>query len=72
MATTFDKKGKIVKEFAKVARVDAPATVAPRGRIELPVAVPVKLDHDAKAVRVRFVVRVVQTGREGTADATLQ
>lgn len=72
MTTTFDKKGKVVKESAKVAKVDAPATVPPRGRIELPIVVPVKLDHDSKAVRMRVVVRIVQTGREGTADATLQ
>jgi VWFA-related protein len=72
MTTTFDKKGKVLKEVAKVAKVDAPATVSPRGRIELPVVVAVKVDHDSKAVRVRFVVRIVQTGREGTADATLQ
>ncbi len=72
VTTTFDKKGKVVKEIAKVAKIDAPATVSPKGRIELPIMVPVKLDHDPKAVRVRFVVRIVQTGREGTADATLQ
>jgi hypothetical protein len=55
-----------------VAKVDAPATVPPKGRIELPIMVPLKLDHDSKAVRLRVVVRIVQTGREGTADATLQ
>jgi VWFA-related protein len=70
--TTFDKKGKVLKQTAKIAQIDAPATVAPRGRIELPIGIPIKLDHDPKAVRVRFVVRVVQTGREGTADASLQ
>jgi VWFA-related protein len=70
--TTFDKKGKVVKEVAKVAKIDAPANEPPRGRIELPIDVPIKLDHDSKAVRVRFVVRIAQTGREGTADATLQ
>lgn len=72
VTSTFDKNGKMLKETAKVAKVDAPADVPPRGRIELPITVPVKLDHNPKAVRVRFVVRIVQTGREGTADATLQ
>jgi hypothetical protein len=72
MTTTFDKKGKIIKEIAKLAKIDAPASVPPRGRIEMPVVVPITLEHDPKAVRVRFVVRIVQTGREGTADATLQ
>lgn len=70
--TTFDKKGKVLKEVAKVAKIDAAASVPPRGRIEMPIDVPIKLDHDPKVVRVRFVVRIVQTGREGTADATLQ
>jgi hypothetical protein len=70
--TIFDKKGKVLKEVAKVAKIDAAASVPPRGRIEMPIDVPIKLDHDPKAVRVRFVVRIVQTGREGTADATLQ
>jgi VWFA-related protein len=72
MTTTFDKKGKVVKEIAKVGKVDAPSTVPPKGRIELPITVPLKLDHDSKAVRLRVVVRIVQTGREGTADAALQ
>jgi VWFA-related protein len=71
VTTTFDKNGKILKETAKVAKVPAPGTVPPRGRIEIPISVPVKLDHNPKAVRVRFVVRISQTGREGTADATL-
>jgi hypothetical protein len=71
MTTTFDKKGKVLKEIAKVAKIDAPASVPAKGRIEVPIVVPIKLEHDSKAVRVRFVVRIVQTGREGTADATL-
>ena len=72
MTTTFDKKGKVLEETAKIAKIDAPSTVPPKGRIELPIAVPLKIDHDPKAVRLRVVVRIVQTGREGTADATLQ
>jgi len=72
MTMTFDKKGKALKEIAKVDKIDAPSTVPPRGNIQQPVIVPVTLDHNPKAVRVRFVVRITQTGREGTADATLQ
>jgi VWFA-related protein len=71
VATTFDKKDKVLKEDAKVAKVPAPAGVPPRGRIEVPIIAPVKVEHNAKAVRVRFVVRITQTGREGTADVTL-
>jgi VWFA-related protein len=72
VTTTFDKKGKVLKQIGKVLKVDAPATVPPRSRLELPIGTPIKLDHDPKAVRVRVVVRIVQTGHEGTADATLQ
>src|ERR1035441_114551 len=71
VTTTFDKKDKVIKEVAKVAKIHAPADVPPRGRIELPITVPIKIEHDPKAVRVRFVVRISQTGREGTADATM-
>ena len=72
MTMTFDKKGNVLKEVAKAASMNAPTTVPPRGRIGLPVTIPIKVDHDPKAVRVRFVVRINQTGREGTADAKLQ
>jgi len=72
MATTFDKKDKVLKKEAKVAQVPAPASVPPRGRIEIPITAPFKVEPNAKAVRVRFVVRISQTGREGTADVTLQ
>jgi hypothetical protein len=70
--TTFDKKGKVVKEVAKVAKVPAPASVPPKGRIELPIAIPVKIERSDKTVRVRFLVRISATGREGTADVALQ
>jgi VWFA-related protein len=71
VATTFDKKDKVLKEDAKVAKVPAPAGVPPTGRIEVPITAPFKVEHNAKAVRVRFVVRISQTGRQGTADVTL-
>jgi VWFA-related protein len=72
VTTTFDKKGKVLKEVAKQVNMSAPKTVPPKGRLELPVVLPVKLEHDPKAVRLRVVVRITQTGREGTADAILQ
>ena len=71
MATTFDKKGKELKRIAKSIRVSAPTTVAPTGRLERGLDLVTKLDHDPKAVRARFVVRVTASGRIGTADATL-
>ncbi|HEV2620290.1 MAG TPA: VWA domain-containing protein, partial [Acidobacteriaceae bacterium] len=37
IATTFDKKGKVLKEVGKVAKIDAPADAPARGRIEHPV-----------------------------------
>ena len=73
LATTiFDKKGKELKQEAKVIKFTAPANVAPTGRILLSAEVPYHLtDHDRKAVRIRFMVRVSATGRIGTADLPL-
>ena len=71
MATTFDKKGKELKRIAREIKVAAPADVPPTGRLERPLTFNFKLDHDPKAVRARFVIRVTASGRIGTADATL-
>jgi VWFA-related protein len=71
MATTFDKKNKELKRIAKSIKVSAPRDVAPTGRLERALDLNFKLDHDAKAVRARFVVRVTASGRIGTADAVL-
>lgn len=72
MATTFDKKGRELKRIANSIRVKAPNTVQPTGRLDRNLDVVTKLDHDPKAVRARFVVRVTATGRIGTADAALK
>ena len=70
--TTFDKKGKELKQDAKVIQVAAPATDPPTGRILRNVDIPYHMtDHDRKAVRIRFTVRVSATGRIGTADLPL-
>ncbi len=71
MATTFDKKGKELKQIARQIKVKAPADVPPTGRLDRALNFNFKLDHDPKAVRARFVVRVTASGRIGTADATL-
>ena len=71
MATTFDKKGKELKQIARQIKVKAPADVAPTGRLDRALNFNFKLEHDPKAVRARFVVRVTSSGRIGTADATL-
>ena len=71
MSTTFDKKNKELKRDARSLKVSAPSTVAPTGRLERSLDLVFKVDHDPKAVRVRFVVRVTATGRIGTADAVL-
>ena len=71
MATTFDKKGKELKRIAREIKVAAPADSPPTGRLERPLTFNFKLDHDPKAVRARFVIRVTASGRIGTADATL-
>ncbi len=69
--STFDKKGKELKRQAKVMRMAAPSTDPPTGRLLHDLNIPCKIDHDPKAVRVRFVVRVSATGRIGTAELPL-
>jgi VWFA-related protein len=69
--STFDKKGKELTRKASVVKIDAPTTAPPTGRIHRNLNLPCKIDHNPKAVRVRFTVRVSATGRIGTADLTL-
>jgi VWFA-related protein len=71
LVSMFDKKDKEVKRDAKVIKVSAPASVPPTGRLLRNLDVNYKLDHNPKAVRARFVVRVTASGRIGTADAVL-
>jgi len=69
--STFDKKGKELKRDARIMRFSAPPSVPPTGRLLRDINLPCKIDHNPKAVRVRFTVRVSATGRIGTADFTL-
>ncbi len=71
MATTFDKKGKELNRIAKTIRATAPADVPPTGRLDRSLDLVTDLEHNAKAVRARFVVRVSATGRIGTADTPI-
>jgi VWFA-related protein len=71
VVSTFDKKGKELKQDARVERFSAPPSVPPTGRLHRNLDIPCKIDHNPKAVRVRFTVRVSATGRIGTADLTL-
>ncbi len=71
VASTFDKKNKELKRISKLVKAAASADVAPTGPLKRDVNLKFALEHDPKAVRARFVVRVSATGRIGTADATL-
>jgi VWFA-related protein len=71
LISTFDSKGKELKRVAKSIGVNAPPTVPPSGRLERSVDISYKIDHDPKAVRARFVVRVTSSSRIGTADVVL-
>jgi VWFA-related protein len=71
MVSTFDKKDKELKREAKIIKVNAPPTVAPTGRLIRDLNLEYKVEHNPKAVRARFVVRVTASGRIGTADAQL-
>jgi hypothetical protein len=70
MVSTFDKKGKELKRDARSLKVSAPKDAPPTGRLVQPLNFPYKLEHNAKAVRARVVVRM-STGRIGTADVDL-
>ena len=72
VASTFDKKNKELKRIAKVISANATGTeVPPTGPLKRDLNLKFPLEHDPKAVRARFVVRVSATGRIGTADAKL-
>ncbi len=71
MVSTFDKKDKELKRDAKIIKVSAPASVAPTGRLVRDINLNYKVEHNPKAVRARFVVRVTASGRIGTADTVL-
>ena len=70
MSTTFDRKGKELKNDAKILKFKAPASASATGHIDIPLDFEVKFDPVPKAVRTRLVVRVEATGRMGTADLT--
>ena len=72
VASTFDKKNKELKQISRLIR--APATgegIPPTGPLKRDLNLKFNLEHDPKAVRARFVVRVSATGRIGTADAPM-
>jgi len=71
MVTVFDKKDKELKREAQIIKFSAPKTVPPTGRLVRNVDIKYKIDHNPKAVRARFVVRVTASGRIGTADTVL-
>jgi hypothetical protein len=69
--STFDKKGKELKRDARMMRFSAPSSVPPTGRLLRDINLPAKIDHNPKAVRARFAVRVSASGRIGTAEVLL-
>jgi len=71
IGTSFDKKGKELKQTANRLEFKAPMSAPATGHLEIPLKFPFTLTPDPKAVRARFVVRVESSGRMGTADLTL-
>ncbi len=71
VASTFDKKNKELKQISKLIRAPATGDVPPTGPLKRDLNLRFNLDHNPKAVRARFVVRVSATGRIGTADAPM-
>jgi len=72
ITSTFDSKGKELARQAKGVEVSAPERVASNGAMLNGLILPVKLAHDPRAVRVRFVVRLEDSGRVGTEDVLLR
>jgi hypothetical protein len=70
--TTFDKKNKQLNRDAEVVKASAPMSVAPTGTLIRNIDIAYKLDINPRAVRARFVVRVISTGRVGTAETALK
>ena len=71
LVSTFDKKGKEIKEDVKRLSIPAPADVPPTGRLERGLNLHYVLTPDPKAVHARFVIRLDASGRIGSADVTL-
>lgn len=72
MATQFDKKGNEIKRDAKSLRINAEApNTPPLGRLERAVDINYLMNPEAKATRIRFVLRATASGRIGTVDVDL-
>ncbi len=72
IASTFDKKNKELQQISKLVKVPATGdNVPPTGPLKRDLNLKFNLEHNPKAVRARFVVRVSATGRIGTADTPL-
>lgn len=67
IASTFDAHGRELKRVSK----NVHAVIA-EGTIPGQITLPVQFEHDPKAVRVRFVVRVEETKKLGSADLQLK
>jgi hypothetical protein len=70
--TTFDKRKKELNRDEEIVTASAPTSVAPSGRLIRNIDIAYKLGINPRAVRARFVVRVMSTGRVGTVDTALQ
>jgi hypothetical protein len=70
--TTFDKRNKALNRDAEVVRASAPMSVAPTGTLIRNIDIAYKLEVNPRAVRARFVVRVMSTGKVGTAETVLK
>jgi hypothetical protein len=72
LVTTFDKRNKELNRDAEIITASAPKSVAPTGGLIRNIDIAYKLDINPKAVRARFAVRVMSTGRVGTVETVLK
>jgi VWFA-related protein len=71
MVSSFDKKGVELKRDARVFKINATGDVPPTGRLDRNVNIKYTVEHNPKAVRARFTVRVSASGRIGALDVAL-
>jgi hypothetical protein len=72
LVTTFDKRNRELNRDANIITASAPTSVVPTGTLIRNIDIAYKLDINPRAVRARFVVRVMSTGRVGTVDTALK
>jgi hypothetical protein len=68
LRVTFDKKDKRLQQGATVFEASAPAVKSGMAAQKVTIDLPLTFDADLRAVRLRVVVRALDSGKIGTAN----